>query len=111
MCLPPPHHRRAGDDRDQRVGQHHLTGDAKPASATSRVGSFVSGILDAQAMVDWDRVTMQADMVSGSALTVRVRTGGTAVPDATWSSWRAVASGGSGRRRFSLHPVPLGAGE
>lgn len=80
------------------TGQITLSGN----DARRRNGTFTSGLLDAQMMVDWDRMTLRADVPDGSKLTVKVRTGSTSVPDRTWSSWRAVGDGdrvgGSGSR-------------
>lgn len=77
-----------------------------------RTGTFTSGVLDAQAMVDWDRMTVHADIPDGATVTVKVRTGSTANPDKTWSDWRPVADsgrvGGSGSR-FLQYQVELTA--
>jgi hypothetical protein len=59
-----------------------------------RKGAFVSGVLDAQARVDWERALLHAEVPSGSKLVVSVRTGSTLKPDKTWSSWRTVSSNG-----------------
>jgi hypothetical protein len=74
-------------------GSVTLADDASGTNGKRRSGSFDSGVVDAQAMVDWDRVMLRADVPSGCTLTVRVRTGSTAVPDGSWSSWRTVADG------------------
>ena len=81
------------DLADRGFGSVTLADDASGTNGKRRSGSFDSGVVDAQAMVDWDRVMLRADVPSGCTLTVRVRTGSTAVPDGSWSSWRTVADG------------------
>ena len=56
-------------------------------------GTFTSRVLDAHQMVAWGKIGWQAGTPAGTRLTVRVRTGGSAKPDATWSAWRTVAAG------------------
>jgi hypothetical protein len=75
------------------VDEADLGSITMPGSRTAvRKGTFVSGILDAQAMVDWDRALLHAQVPSGSRLVVSVRTGSMLKPDKTWSSWRTVSS-------------------
>ncbi len=54
-------------------------------------GSQVSRVLDADQMVDWDRLTYQASVPAGATLRLYVRTGSTTKPDGTWSGWTSVA--------------------
>ena len=54
----------------------------------------MSRILDAQQFVTWDRLTYQADIPAGTAIRIKVRTGSTATPDASWSAWTAAEPGG-----------------
>ncbi|MEN3356646.1 MAG: hypothetical protein V7637_628, partial [Mycobacteriales bacterium] len=61
----------------------------------SRTSTVLSRILDAHAMVGWDRAYWQADLPLGSAFTVSVRVGSTAQPDRTWSSWQPLAAPGA----------------
>jgi hypothetical protein len=74
-----------------------------------RTGGFTSGVLDAQAMVDWDRVALHADVPDGAKLTLKVRTGSTSTPDKTWSGWRTVADGDrvGGGSRYIQYQVDL----
>lgn len=82
------------------------------ADGKRRTGTFTSGVLDAHAMVDWDRTTLHADIPDGASVTVKVRTGSTAEPDKTWSGWRTVPQsgrvGGPGSR-FIQYQVELTA--
>jgi hypothetical protein len=77
--------------------------------AGNRQGTFTSGLLDAQAMVDWDRAVSRTVVPKGSALELRVRTGSTASPDSTWSSWKAVSGKDrvKGSSRFLQYQVTL----
>ena len=59
-------------------------------------GTFLSRVIDGGASTDWGVVTWTADLPAGTAVTVSVRSGNTAAPDATWSGFSVVgASGGS----------------
>ena len=59
-------------------------------------GTFTSQVFNAGAPLAWDAITWDATVPSGTTLTVQVREGNTATPDATWSAWSAVpASGGA----------------
>ncbi|GAA2109871.1 hypothetical protein GCM10009841_31480 [Microlunatus panaciterrae] len=80
------------------------------AATASRQGTFVSGVLDARAMVDWDRATWQATTPAGSKLTVSVRTGSTAKVDGNWSAWRTLAGSGArvvGSSRYVQYRVEM----
>lgn len=90
---------------DAGSGAVTLAGDV----TRTRRGIFTSGLLDAQAMVDWDRMVSRATEPAGSTLVVRVRTGSTASPDDTWSDWTKVRGGGrvSGSSRFLQYEVTL----
>ena len=59
-------------------------------------GTFTSKVLDAGAGVNWGALSWDADVPAGTTLTVKVRTGNTATPDASWSAYTTIsASGGS----------------
>jgi hypothetical protein len=76
----------------------------------SRAGTLLSRVLDAHAMAGWDRAYWQADLPAGSTLTVGVRTGSTARPDGTWTSWRPLAGPGArvgGNSRYLQYQVTL----
>ena len=74
-----------------------------------RQGTFTSGLLDAQAMVDWDRVVSRTVSPKGSTVELRVRTGSTTSPDSSWSSWKTVSGKGrvKGSSRFLQYEVKL----
>lgn len=102
---------RRGDTNGQAIvdatgpGGVTLAGDA----AKSRRGVFTSGVLDAQAMVDWDRMVTRGSEPSGTSMVIRVRTGSTPVPDGTWSGWRSVKGNGrvAGSSRYLQYEVAL----
>jgi spore germination protein GerM len=71
------------------LGSITLTGNRTAA----RKGTFVSGVLDAQAMVDWHKAMWHGQVPSGSKLVVSVRTGSTLKPDKTWSEWGTASKG------------------
>jgi hypothetical protein len=59
-------------------------------------GMFTSRVFDAQAAVIWDALTWDATAPSGSTLTVKVRSGNTPTPDASWTAFATIpTSGGS----------------
>ena len=73
-------------------------------------GTLVSRVLDARAMVTWDRATWRADVPAGTTLTVQVRTGSMARPDASWSGWQTLAGPGarvSGSSRYLQYRLTL----
>ncbi len=62
------------------------------SSSRARRGTFTSGVLDAQAMVDWDRATADLSVPRGARLALSYRTGSTDEPDGTWSGWQRVGA-------------------
>jgi sugar lactone lactonase YvrE len=50
-------------------------------------GTMVSDVLDAKLPSRWGAMTWQADTPAGTKVTVVVRSGNVAEPDATWSDW------------------------
>jgi hypothetical protein len=79
-ALPAGTLKSAADEAD--LGSIMLIGNRTAA----RKGTFVSGVLDAQAMVDWDRALWHTQLPSGRKLVFSVRTGSMLKPDKTWSS-------------------------
>jgi hypothetical protein len=76
----------------------------------SRTGTKLSRVLDAHAMVGWDRAYWQADLPAGTALTVSVRVGSTARPDAAWTGWQPLSGPGArvtGSSRYLQYRVVL----
>jgi len=82
-----------------------LTGDR----AKKRQGTFTSGVLDAQAMVDWDQAVTRMVVPKGSSAVIKVRTGSTATPDGSWTAWKAVSKAGriTGSSRLIQYQVTL----
>jgi hypothetical protein len=78
----------------------------------ARAGTFVSGVLDARVMADWERAVWTATTPARTGLTIGVRTGSTAVPDSSWSEWTTVGRSGGrvrGSSRFIQYRVEMTA--
>jgi hypothetical protein len=59
-------------------------------------GAYTSPVYDAgAATATWLTAAWLADTPLGTAVTLEIQTGNTAVPDATWTPWTAVQSGGT----------------
>ncbi len=54
-------------------------------------GTFTSRVLDAGASRAWTTATWEAGLPTGTAVTVSVRFGNTATPDATWTAFTALS--------------------
>ncbi|GAA2760804.1 DUF4082 domain-containing protein [Actinopolymorpha rutila] len=95
------------DDQDT-LGRVTLAGD----SSTARSGTFVSGLLDTQAMVVWDRAVWDGTIPKGATAALLVRTGSTSSPDATWTDWTRVPADGriDGASRYLQYRVQFTAG-
>ncbi|MGW0230856.1 DUF4082 domain-containing protein [Actinopolymorpha singaporensis] len=95
------------DDQDP-LGRVTLSGDSR----TARSGTFVSGLLDTQAMVVWDRAIWDCTIPKGATASLQVRTGSTAKPDTTWTDWTKVPANGriSGASRYLQYSVQLTVG-
>ncbi|HXR41448.1 MAG TPA: Ig-like domain-containing protein, partial [Acidothermaceae bacterium] len=57
-------------------------------------GAFFSRIFDAESPVDWNSIQWSAATPPGTSVAIAVRGGNTAVPDATWSNFVPMSSGG-----------------
>jgi len=57
-------------------------------------GTFFSRIFDAESAVDWNSIQWRATTPAGTSVAVALRGGNTAVPDATWSNFVPMSSGG-----------------
>lgn len=78
--------------------------------ADAAAGTFLSRVMDAQAMVRWDRAVWEAELPAGTEIKVRVRTGSTPDPDESWSEWSTVAKPGdriNGESRYLQYSVEL----
>ena len=86
-----------------------VTDDGIELAGGKRSGKHTSRVMDVQQLVTWDRLTYQAEVPGGARLRVFVRTGSTATPDGTWSSWSAVGQGQrvEGGSRYAQYRVEL----
>ncbi|WP_229068355.1 DUF4082 domain-containing protein [Actinoplanes sp. DH11] len=100
------------------TGPQLRTGTAKGATAGddgvrlaggARTGSTVSRVLDAGQMVNWDRLSYQAQVPAGAGVRLFVRTGSTSVPDASWTGWTEVGQGErvTGGSRYAQYRAEL----
>ena len=71
-----------------------LTPRSAPGAPQS-TGAFVSRVLDAAQITAWQVGVWDADVPAGTTVTVSVRTGNAAAPDASWSPWTAVTGSGA----------------
>jgi len=102
---------------DMRALARDLVADERPLvidwvrlSGHASSGTFTSRVLDARELVTWDRAQWHADKPAGSKITVRVRTGSTPEPDASWSSWTTLSDSGArvtGTSRYLQYQVEL----
>jgi len=98
---------------DARTDGLPLVLDWVRMSSGAASGTLVSRVLDARAMVTWDRAAWQADVPAGTTLVVRVRLGSTPRPDATWTGWQTLSGPGSrvlGSSRYLQYELSLTRG-
>jgi hypothetical protein len=57
-------------------------------------GTYTSAVFDATRLATWGTASWTASLPAGTTVTVQTRSGNTATPDSTWSSWTAVTNGG-----------------
>jgi hypothetical protein len=98
--------------RDSVLGALPLVVDWMRLGPYPTSGAFTSRVLDAGQSLLYDTVTWTADLPAGSSLAVEMRTGNTATPDASWSAFTAVTSGGSVGQtaRYAQYRVTLTRG-
>lgn len=80
------------------------------ASPSYSAGWLESSVFDAGWPAYWGEVPWDEVVPAGCSVTVSVRTGDTAVPDASWSAWTPVANGGTvpgGPNRYAQYRVVL----
>jgi hypothetical protein len=71
------------------------TADGELALTQHRsAGTFTSRVLDARAMVTWDRAAWRAQLPAGTSLRVSVRAGSSSRPDGTWTRFVPLARSG-----------------
>ncbi len=90
---------------DSGIGAITLSGK----TGVARKGTFTSGILDAQAMVDWDRASIRASVPAGTTLALSARTGSMSTPDGSWTDWQSVPKSGrvNGSSRYLQYKLTL----
>ncbi len=72
---------------------------------------FLSQVLDAGRATTWQNVFWNANLPSGATLVVKISTGNTPTPDASWSAWSVVGNGGvipqASQARYLRYSVSL----
>jgi hypothetical protein len=58
-------------------------------------GTFTSTVFDAGRTATWGIASWTANLPPNTSFVIQTRSGNTATPDATWSSWTTVANGGT----------------
>jgi hypothetical protein len=76
-------------------GSSPLLIDFTRVASYPSTGTFTSAVLDAGTVANWLTATWNASLPAGTSLVVETRSGGTALPDGTWSDWSAVGAGGA----------------
>jgi hypothetical protein len=54
---------------------------------------YVSSVFDAGAFTNWGSISWVDSLLSGSTITMEVRSGDTPIPDFTWSTWATLSNG------------------
>lgn len=80
---------------DSALADANLSVDWVRIAPYSAAGTFTSAVLDDGKQATWNAVTWSVDLPAGTTLTVKVRTGNTPAPDATWSVWTAIPNSGA----------------
>jgi PKD repeat protein len=83
---------------------------AQQANGFASTGTFISLPLDAGKAVAWGTANWSASLPPGTTVTVYTRTGNSATPDSTWSSWSPVSNDGkvaSSAGRYLQYEVVL----
>jgi hypothetical protein len=66
-------------------------------------GTFTSRVFDAKTSVRWGALTWDATVPSATTLTVRIRSGNTAIPDGTWSAFATISTPGGAINKTSRY--------
>jgi hypothetical protein len=78
---------------DYAAGGPVVTVDRMRMAAATMTGVFTSRVLDAGSVADWQTPDVTAQGPGGTTVTIEVRTGDTASPDGTWSTFAPVNAG------------------
>jgi hypothetical protein len=78
---------------DSGIGDGAVKVDWIRMTPYAATGAYTSQVYDAGLAVAWQTLSFVADLPAGTKATIEVRTGDTATPDASWTPFRALASG------------------
>ncbi|MCI0682546.1 MAG: Ig-like domain-containing protein [Gemmataceae bacterium] len=79
---------------DFEAGGGALVVDSVRVTPYALSGSYTSRVLDGGAAVFWSAFDWIADTPAGTSLDMQLRMGNSAAPDAGWTDWISIASGG-----------------
>jgi hypothetical protein len=68
------------------------------AATTATSGSYESDVRDAESIATWGTISWKGAVPSGGDVRLYTRTGNTAAPDETWSSWSTAYRKGEGEQ-------------
>lgn len=109
LMVPMPGYMRALA-ANQRLGHQPLRIEWMRLSPYAPSGRFTSRVFDAGTVADWHTAVWDADEPAGTSLAMHVRTGDTARPGRSWSSWRHLRRSGdlvTARSRHLQYRVEL----
>jgi hypothetical protein len=96
--------------RDNTTGGTAVLVDWLRLTPYAPTGTFTSRVLDGGSSVLWDSASWTAGVPAGTTSVVRVRTGNSATPNATWSGYTTLGSSGASinvRSRYIQYQVVL----
>jgi methionine-rich copper-binding protein CopC len=105
----------ASSATDQGDGELTLSASRLPAGGSTI--RYTSRLLDARAMVTWDRALWQAEVPAGATIRVSARAGSTSRPDGSWTPFRPLSGSGAslekalGSSRYLQYRVEMTAGD
>ncbi|HET7486305.1 MAG TPA: DUF4082 domain-containing protein [Acidimicrobiales bacterium] len=81
--------------RENTVGGGSVSVDWMRMTPYASTGTFTSRVLDAGSTMTWTTATWNADLPTGTSVSVSVATGDTPTPDATWSAFNPLSGSGA----------------
>jgi hypothetical protein len=98
-------------------GDGELTLSSSRLQAGGSTVRYTSRLLDARAMVTWDRAFWQAEVPAGATLRVSARAGSTSRPDSSWTPFTSLSGSGAslekalGSSRYIQYRVEMTTGD
>jgi hypothetical protein len=79
---------------DTAAGDGALSVDYMRSTPYAATGTYTSAVFDAGGSATWQKLTTTSTIPSGTTSTITYRMGETPEPDATWTSFTALGTGG-----------------